>query len=507
MKTWQKALLLAAVCVFTYFDALSALAGTWQRDSTFYGFLVPLVSAYLIYSERHALRTIPVRPNILAGSALLVLSGAALLPGTRGSIVTVQQVSLLLLIPGLVLGLFGAGYARHLALPLSYLVFMFPALLDAVLDGISFPFQLFGALSAEGILQAAGIPVVRDAQYLRLPGITLEVARECSGTRYLLTIIATGIPLALFTQKSRARRVALVSLAVLVGILANPVRIALIGIWMYHGGRETHGPYHILQGLFVYAAGFLFLFAGAGVMARIFRPAAKGSMTERKSTVLHRFEPAEGRTAAAWGIVTSLLFSFGVLLVLRAPVPVPPALSLAQVPYTVGEWQGRDLSARGEPPEMYHADHVLDRIYRDATGRTVRLRIGYFESQEQNRELVGHKMGKLYARAQKIVLPLPGGEIPVNRTELQEDGENMLALYWYEINGRIIADNRKSKWITAAEGLLHGRTNGAIIIVSGSPAAAGGEEHLLKAELQFIREILPVLRVHLPQTGNTERSL
>ena len=156
-----------------------------------------------------------------------------------------EEMSFLLVIPGIVLILLGMPYITALALPLAYLIFMSP-LLNVFLDKIRWPLQLFSAKFAGIILKYVGIPAYQYKNYIELPNITLEVADVCSGVNYLISIIAIAIPIAYFTQKAWQRRTIIITSAIIIGILANVARIILIGIWTtYNIGENTHGPNHI----------------------------------------------------------------------------------------------------------------------------------------------------------------------------------------------------------------------------------------------------------------------
>src|SRR5262249_10646509 len=108
----------------------------------------------------------------------------------------------------------------------------------------------------------------------QLPQLTLEVAEMCSGIRFMISVLAVGIPLAQLTQRTRWRKVAVVLVAIAVGILANGLRVALIGVLVYHGWEVIKGPFHVLQAMFVAWIGFVALFVGAWLLGRESHPAS-----------------------------------------------------------------------------------------------------------------------------------------------------------------------------------------------------------------------------------------
>src|SRR4030042_4270955 len=254
-----------------------------------------------------------------------------LLLGRISSVTTVQQISIIIILPGLVLMILGTRYLRALSLPLFYLIFMIPSIIDLFISKIHWPCQLFSAVVAGKILKIINIPILQNAQYLELPNMTLEVANACSGVRYLISIIAIGIPLAYYTQKHWTRRVALLSLAITVGIIINPIRIALVGIWGYNGGKILHGPMHIFQGLFVSVVGFISLFCLARLFSKIpykdvrKSRTAEGEISNRLNTYAKQFN-------RAWILTIIFLLSLSGYLFLYSPQHIPLKAPLEDLP-------------------------------------------------------------------------------------------------------------------------------------------------------------------------------
>jgi exosortase len=254
--------------IFAYKHVFSSLVEVWlTRDDYSYGILIPFISLYFIYAKRKELKKVPLEPKMSYGLVPTMIGGIMLLSGSIGSVITLQQYSIIVIIPGLVLMLFGIQFLKAVSFPLVYLIFMIPNL-DNVFIKLRLPLQLLSAKMASVMLGLLNIPVLQYAQYLELPGTTLEVADACSGLNYLMSIIAIGIPLAYFTQKNWLSRIVLILFALIVSIFANSVRIAFIGMWVYNGGEDLHGPSHIFRAFFVSVIGFVFLFIAAWILSR-----------------------------------------------------------------------------------------------------------------------------------------------------------------------------------------------------------------------------------------------
>lgn len=276
--------MLVAMAGTLYTPVFFALVRTWWENDVYsHGFLVPAVSLYFVWRRRERLRELTPAPSFLLGIPLVFLAGVMLLLGKFAAVIIVQETSLLVMIVGLIVVLMGKDTLGALTLPVAYLVFMLPVL-SGPIGRIHWPFQLFAARIGTGLLQFAGFPAFQEGQYVYLPQVTLEVAEACSGIRLLFSVIAIGIPLAYFTQRTWLRGAALIGLAVTVSILANGFRVALIGAWAHFGGQPIHGPLHVFQALFVAWIGYAALFAGAWFLSNGLKPGHDRSVLASRRT-------------------------------------------------------------------------------------------------------------------------------------------------------------------------------------------------------------------------------
>jgi EpsI family protein len=486
---------LGLVFLAVTFRGLFDLVGTWlNRDEYSHGFIVPFVSLYFVWLKREDLRRLAPEPSILGGTVMTGIGCLLFLAGHISGIAVAQELAVIVIIPGLVCLFLGMRYLKALALPLGYLIFMVPVL-DIFLDNIHAPFQRFSAAGAEWLLKGMQVPVRRYDLLLVLPTIILKVANECSGIRFLISIIAVGIPVAFFAQKNNLRRLLLIVFAVFLGILINPLRIALIGLWAYHGGKVDHGPLHIFQGLFVAVMGFCFLFLGALWLNR------KYPTQEQKDTGKPPLPGSDGepfsirRFQVAWFAAMALLIGLGASVYFYDSKPAASSRPLGDIPLVIGEWRGADVSRYQTALKLQNADSEIVRVYRNASGRAFVLSLGYYAVQNRDKVLVDGGLLKAAEHTGTIVLNRgPAGKVRVNTAVLNDEDKYTLVLYWYEVNGRTAAGRYEVRLATALEGLFHRRTNGAIIAVSCDLDDPDGKRTALTDAKEFIVELLPVLR-------------
>ena len=495
--------LLISVFLFCYLNVFIALVGQWLSvDIYSYGFLIPLISLYLVWIRRDKLARLRPSPNFAGGIPLLFAGLLLLLLGYAGAVELVQELSLIPTLAGVVLLLLGTKFFQTLCFPIAYLLFMIPVW-EIITDRLHLPFQIFSATIAVKLLQFIGIPVYQQGKYIELPNITLEVARGCSGVNYLIAVIAIGIPLAYLFLKDWKRRATLVSFAVAVSILSNSLRVFLVGILAYYGiGGDIHGPYHVLQGLSVSVMGYGAIFLGLSILTSL----PSTSLPLKEFTVASDdsspFSPKRN-------IYFTALFACGLLVVagsylhfLYKPKPVPLTSDLESLPMKVGEWQSEHAVTFYHPYTELHVDRELSRIYyknAEKMGQGVHLYIGYFETQEQNRELIYYKARSYFSNASMETVHLNNGEaIAVNKAIVGEGKESRLYLMWYNLNGHIVTNPYLAKFYTAWSGFTRAQTNGAVILISTEIREGDSQEGALARVEEFARQIFPLLSDYLP---------
>ncbi len=258
--------LVSTATLVVYLPVVSSLVRNWARDDNYsHGFIVAPFAAYFAWTRRRELGAAPPRPHwaglaIVAGSLLLLLAGVI------GAELFLARVSLIGLIAGVVLFLYGARHLRLLAFPIAFLLLMVP-LPAVVFNQLAFPLQLVASRAGEAVLSASGIPVLREGNVLVLPTTTLEVAQACSGIRSLVSLLTLAILLGKLTEPRVSARVMLALLSVPVAIAANAARVAGTGLaadWI--GPRAAEGFFHEFSGWVIFVVAFALLLGAQRVV-------------------------------------------------------------------------------------------------------------------------------------------------------------------------------------------------------------------------------------------------
>ncbi len=244
---------LLAVLILTYGPALVELVRDWIRDPNYnHGFLIPIISGYLIWKRRGELASSAAKPSWLGLGGILV-AAALLILGTAGAEVFTQRVSLLVLLGSLVLFFRGWQQLRRVAFPLAFLLLAIP-LPYIVYYGITGPMQALAAKCAVLGLKAIGIPLVAQGNVIHLANGSLEVAEACSGIRSLYAFLALGALVAQATPVPIWGRLLIFLATIPLSVVGNAVRVWASGVGTCMVGPEvTRGTVHELFGLLVFA--------------------------------------------------------------------------------------------------------------------------------------------------------------------------------------------------------------------------------------------------------------
>jgi exosortase len=122
---------------------------------------------------------------------------------------------------------FGFARAWALAFPLLFLLWIVP-FPDFLFAWIVPALQNGSALAARWMFQFAHVPVTQNGVLLSVPGLDIEVARECSSIRSSLLLIIVTMFLAQLFLKSPWTKWLLVLLALPLSVAKNGLRIFVI---------------------------------------------------------------------------------------------------------------------------------------------------------------------------------------------------------------------------------------------------------------------------------------
>lgn len=261
-----------------YGPLVASMVKNWWIDPNYsHGFLVPLVSAGLLWRQRRQLAAAALGPN---PAGLLVIAGALalLVVGQLGHEFFLRRLSLIPILWGLALLAWGWPVARRASFALAYPVLMVP-LPYVIYDSVAFPLRLLAAGLAGGVIRLFGVPVVVEGNMLQLPHVALDVVDACSGIRSLISLLAAGVILAYLMLPNRWLKALVVLLVLPVAVLTNALRVAVAGVLAeWYGSSLLEGAMHDAVGWLVFMTAFSLLWAITALLRALGR--AKGDNHE-----------------------------------------------------------------------------------------------------------------------------------------------------------------------------------------------------------------------------------
>lgn len=259
-REWLPSILLLALIVAIYWGVAAKLVYDWYTEPDFsHGFLVPLFSAWLLWTKRHELRRIPIQQS-WSGVWLVAAAIVTLFLGIYGAELFLSRISLVMLLGGIVWTMAGRPMLRAVRFPLLVLLLAIP-LPMVVYNQITFPLQIFASKVAAAVLPLFGVPVLRDGNVIQLPAMPLEVAEACSGIRSLMSLLTAAIFYGYFLEPSVKRRVILALAAVPIAVIANGARIVGTGLAVqYWDPDKALGFFHEFSGWVIFVVSLVCLY-------------------------------------------------------------------------------------------------------------------------------------------------------------------------------------------------------------------------------------------------------
>ncbi len=252
---------LLVVCFgLVYRNVIVDLVDDWSRNANYsHGFLIVPIALYLAWERRERFCAAKQEPSKLG---LVVVAGslAMLAVGVLGVEFFITRVSMLGVIAGSLVFLYGWTQLRIMFFPIAFLLLMIP-IPAIVFNQIAFPLQLLASRCGELTLNAFQIPVLREGNVIQLANTSLEVAEACSGIRSLISLLTLGIVYGYLVEGRIWARALLALATIPVAIAANAFRVAGTGLAAhFYGADAAQGFFHMFSGWLIFLVAFAMLF-------------------------------------------------------------------------------------------------------------------------------------------------------------------------------------------------------------------------------------------------------
>jgi EpsI family protein len=195
----------------------------------------------------------------------------------------------------------------------------------------------------------------------------------------------------------------------------------------------------------------------------------------------------------------------GIALVQRVPhgKSMPLQKDFTAFMYDIGEWKGQD-----QPPmdpktlNVLRVDNYLDRVYENSKKNWISLYVGYFRDQISGQIIHSPRncmpgAGWNFIQNETVTLDIPGKtplKLEATRAILSRGEDRLLAYFWYQSRGRLIASEYWDKVYLVLDAIRYNRTDGALVRVL-TELPKDGDITTIDAQLKaFIQAVTPSLQ-------------
>jgi EpsI family protein len=313
-------------------------------------------------------------------------------------------------------------------------------------------------------LRLTGIPVLREGMFFSIPSGDFEVAKACSGIRYLIACLALGVLFANIAYRGWRKRLIFIAASIAAPLLGNCVRaylIVLIAHWSEL--RLAVGVDHLIYGwLFFGMLVFVMFWIGSRFQDEpVADQAAAGAPPGPTSPLPVRI---------GVGIAAVALVALGPWALARSPDPRAISLPPLVLPHAVADWQGP--VARGETWQLDGFDRRAGGVYVSAAGSVALELLGCCAAPA---DVIG-AFPALVDPSQWQTLQTRGSEVAagarslrISETILRSRSEERVVWRWYVVGGELIASDWRAKtvqtWLA-----LRGRPEDSMLVVLSSAA-------------------------------------
>ena len=197
--------------------------------------LVPFVSAYFFFLERKQI-SLAMNYSFKAGIILSLIgillswvekkNGLGLTQSSQFSLAVLS--ALIFWIGGFVL-IYGVKAFKIAVFPLLFLLFMVP-IPNKALETIIYLLTWGSAEATYGFFKLTGVSVLREGFTFHLPGLTIEVAEQCSGINSSIALLVASIVAGQLFLRTGWKKVVFVLSIFPITILKNGMRIVTLSL-------------------------------------------------------------------------------------------------------------------------------------------------------------------------------------------------------------------------------------------------------------------------------------
>lgn len=182
------------------------------------------------------------------------------------------------------------------------------------------------------------------------------------------------------------------------------------------------------------------------------------------------------------------------------PLPLP----LVGMPRTLSQWE---MVSQGvvdpDTQAVLRADDTVTRLYRSPDGQVANLFIAYFKTQRAGQAPHSPKnclpgSGFQPVENGRIDIPVGGRTININKYVVANGDDESVVMYWYQSQGRAIADEFAAKYYLVRDSIVRHRSDTSLVRVV-VPVRGVTRERAVQTAVNFVQAAYPVVSTWIPQ--------
>lgn len=245
-----------------------------ERELYSYIVVIPLISAALVILERerifaHAETCWPGGVALLSAGALVYAFGRTHPDSaSENDKLSIAIFSLVVVWLGGFVLVYGIRAVRMGLFPVFFLFLMVPTP-DFVLEGATGGLQTASADVSHLLFGLLGVPVLRTGFVFSLPGITIEIAKECSGIRSSTALLILSLLIGHFFLRAAWTKAVLTLASLPLLIVKNGLRIVTLSLLsVYVDPRFLTGRLHQQGGIVFFLLALVLLAFVLGLLQK-----------------------------------------------------------------------------------------------------------------------------------------------------------------------------------------------------------------------------------------------
>ncbi|MBI5237005.1 MAG: EpsI family protein [Deltaproteobacteria bacterium] len=496
--------ILAILFIAAYYVPFRSMVSIWWENVDYsYGFLIPVVSAYLFWEKRKTFGGIPIRSAwwILPVLVLFILISLYGILGSSGNVSMPSIPILIILFMGFC---FGIESVKRLILPLGFLFLMVPVP-DIIERNILVYLKAVSTRLGGAFIGLFNIPVHVSGNVIDLGAIQLQVVDACSGLRYIFPLFALGILFAYFFERVAWKRLFCVLVTIPLGVFLNALRIGVTGVLTDMFGPEvSEGFFHGFSGFVVFVLALIILFLISRIL-RAFSPKTAASKWSNAPEPGHdaTFTVERKKTTGAFLLSVAVLSCVAALSLSTGTLPaVAIEGGIRGFPLLIGEWKGRPETVDPVIIKESGAEEAFSGYFINGSGSEITLYMGYRSTAFLANDNFFHSPTVCIPSSgwveqevkRRTITNVPYfNNLDVTKMVIEKGGIRQLVYFWFQTKDEATYDKNINRFHLSLHAIRRDNTHDLFMrpITAINPG-----EGIEDAEIRmdgFVREMMPVL--------------